>query len=404
MNISIVIPTYWKKTNAEAGNNGDIIYDHPTPLNQEGTLARALKSLNVLKNKDFQVFVIAASETEGIEDDVEKKVESIIKNSTSRKIKLFSYSHLDSFKKKLKDMDKEMFTDFLSLRGYSQIRNVGLTLPHLMGSDLIVFFDDDEIYEDPHYLEKAVDFIGKRIENKTVLGKAGLYINEDGNYKLSIPDSIKQSDVIWDKTQKMNEAFDYVTKDRDRIVETPFAFGGNMVISKKMFMEVPFDPVITRGEDIDYLVNARMLGFSFFLDSELKIKHLPPETQKPKWLAIRQDIKRFLYEKKKIILSQKNQFLHPVYLEDMDPYPGVFLRDNLNEKIMNTSITLFQEYMEEANQDDGVEATRNIKIATDYEKSIDDPAMDFVRLSRKWKKFMTWIEDNRKQLHKLLPE
>jgi len=91
-------------------------------------------------------------------------------------------------------------------------------------------------------------------------------------------------------------------------------------------------------------------------------------------------------------------------MEELEPYPGAFLRDNLNEKIMNTSISLFQEYMEQGAGEDGIEATRNIKIASEYENSLKDPAMDFVFLQRKWKKLMNWLADERHNLKKALPE
>ncbi len=50
-----------------------------------------------------------------------------------------------------------------------------------------------------------------------------------------------------------------------------------------MFQIVPFDPHVTRGEDIDYLMNAKMFGFDFFLDNKLSIKHLPPKKNHPIW-------------------------------------------------------------------------------------------------------------------------
>lgn len=48
-----------------------------------------------------------------------------------------------------------------------------------------------------------------------------------------------------------------------RLKATPFVFGGNMVIHRNLFTVVPFDQNVRRGEDIDFLINARMLGFHF---------------------------------------------------------------------------------------------------------------------------------------------
>ena len=44
----MVIPTYWARERSVGWKEGDAIYDHPTPLDSEGTLLRALKSIRVL--------------------------------------------------------------------------------------------------------------------------------------------------------------------------------------------------------------------------------------------------------------------------------------------------------------------------------------------------------------------
>ena len=42
-----------------------------------------------------------------------------------------------------------------------------------------VLIDDDEIFEDPSFLAKALEFIGRDIEGNTVRGVAGFYVNPD---------------------------------------------------------------------------------------------------------------------------------------------------------------------------------------------------------------------------------
>ncbi len=50
-----------------------------------------------------------------------------------------------------------------------------------------------------------------------------------------------------------------------------------MVLTLSPLMKVPIDPGITRGEDIDFLLNLRVNGITFFLDRELSLKHHPQE-------------------------------------------------------------------------------------------------------------------------------
>ena len=62
-----------------------------------------------------------------------------------------------------------------------------------------------------------------------------------------------------------------------------------MILHRELFECVPFDPLVTRGEDVDYLINSRMFGFSFFLDNTLSIKHLPQPKSHPQWKRLRED-------------------------------------------------------------------------------------------------------------------
>ncbi len=93
MKTTMVIPSYWSRKHALGMRETDAIYDHPTPLDREGTLGRTLESLNVLRDKDFEVVVIAVANSEDIEDEVEHKVASIIASvDTDVKIHLFMIS------------------------------------------------------------------------------------------------------------------------------------------------------------------------------------------------------------------------------------------------------------------------------------------------------------------------
>ena len=44
MRISLVIPTYWGRAKAEGWKVGDAVYDHPTYLDEEGTLGKTLET------------------------------------------------------------------------------------------------------------------------------------------------------------------------------------------------------------------------------------------------------------------------------------------------------------------------------------------------------------------------
>ena len=48
---------------------------------------------------------------------------------------------------------------------------------------------------------------------------------------------------------RMNKAFGGIIGREPRLKETPFVFGGNMVIHRNLFTVVPFDPVVTIGAE-----------------------------------------------------------------------------------------------------------------------------------------------------------
>jgi hypothetical protein len=112
--------------------------------------------------------------------------------------------------------------------------------------------------------------------------------------------------------------------------------GGNLVLTKGLFEKIPFDPLVHRGEDIDYLINARIAGFNVLFDKHLKIKHLPQErTISYRKDELKGDIERFLYEREKV---KGHEGLN------LQPYPGYFLRGDMESKAIVTVI-LFSLHM-----------------------------------------------------------
>ena len=66
MKATMVIPSYWSRESYKERGIDDEIYDHPTPLDKDGTLLRTLQSIKVLKSRDFQLVVIAVPTSDDI--------------------------------------------------------------------------------------------------------------------------------------------------------------------------------------------------------------------------------------------------------------------------------------------------------------------------------------------------
>lgn len=383
----MVIPSYWGRKIEEGQRESDDFYDHPTPLDEKGTLSWLLDSLSVLKNRDFTLVILGVATSPDIQREVELKVASIIKEAgLEEKILLFSYSHLSKIHQYLTNQNKDKFIPLLKLQGYSNIRNLCIFLPHLLGSEVAVLIDDDEIFEDPLFMDKALEYIGNSYQGKKILAVAGYYLNPDNDFLLNR--EILPWMTYWNKIDCMNRAFKKIIGTGPRLKETPFAFGGNMVFHRDLFTSVPFDSSVPRGEDMDFLLNAKMFGFSFFLDNELSIKHNPPPKSHPHWRRIREDIFRFVFEKSKLEAQKPSPNLVQVIPEELDPYPGEFLKDDLEERIFRSNQMLAIDYLHQGDQKGALECMNNIYLASTQAVPRKDPFQNLQKLQRLWRNLM----------------
>jgi len=391
MKTTMVIPSYWSRVSSVGHKKGDAVYDHPSPLDGEGTLLRTIQSINVLKDREFTLVVIAVPAAEEIETEVEeKKIAGIIKSASDCPVDilLFGPSRLRKIHDFLFNRGKEDYANLLQLRGYSNIRNLCLFIPHILDSESALLIDDDEVFEDPGFMSKAKEFIGKRIHGTRVNAVAGYYLQPDGSYR--IKKTFRPWMKYWDQYEKMNEAFEQTIGTGPRIKATSFVFGGNMVVHRDLFTIVPFDPDVPRGEDIDFLINARMFGFQFFLDNQLSIKHLPPPKARPVWRRLREDIYRFVYERAKLRAQRPVKEMNRVKPEDLDPYPGAFLKDDLEEKIEKSCKRLSEEYLAKGDVVGAKEALRNITLARTAVTPGCDAFQNLCRMQKQWQEFMEY--------------
>lgn len=390
MKATIIIPTYWRapiEDDPSCGTEEDFKYDHATPLDTEGTLARALESLLVFApGQEFSVAVVAAATRPEIKQAVELKVRSITaRYDFNFPFFLIGPDELVSWRRRLAEAGYPQFDELLSLDGYSNIRNMCLLAAVLTGADVAILFDDDQVYEDPDYLQKALQFIGKEHDGQRVNGVAGVYIQESGDPFL--PPAQTKWEQEWGKHEVMNEALRHMLAP-PRLKETPVVFGGNMVVHRSLFEKVPFDPRVPRGEDMDYLINARAFGFQFFSDNELVVRHLPPPKCAPLWQRLRQDIVRFARERAKLATQRPGEGLHPVEVAGLEPYPGRYLKDDFQDLVLQASLEMASEYLEAGLDEDASECMTNIAIGKSEADVHGDPFGEYLAFQQKWEEFI----------------
>jgi len=330
---TICIPTYWtNETGILSIDSLNNIYDHPTPINSAGTIERTLTSLLGLKG-DFNVVVIGTITEPALRENFQEKLKKMLKKFKKLNLYFFSFDELQVLHGLLEERNQAFYRKYLDLEGYSNIRNLCLILPHLLGSELAVLVDDDEVVADKNLIAKAEDYMGETPGEEKVLAKSGLYIWEEKSDK-----GVKTAwwERFWPKSRTMNEVFESAKKG-PRLTPASVALGGAMVVHRELFEKVSFDPWVPRGEDIDYLINCKLHGVNFYLDNELTFLHLPPE-HLSHVLGMRQDFYRFIYEKEKLSYAFKHTDLKHFDLEELDPYPGCLLRKDVERRALSLSV------------------------------------------------------------------
>jgi len=345
---------------------------------------RAIESLKVLEDQDFTlvlpVCIDAAREaSEGCLSEMDQYVRKEVKAIRQERTLIFSSHHLRSLKDYLSQKNFKDFSLLVDLKGFSNIRNVGLLLAQSLAVDAAIFIDNDEVVEDPNYLKIACEYLGKRWDGKEVLGKGGFYLNPDGTIFLSSQRLWWR--FFWNKTKWMNRTWGKLLSSRDRLVPSPMLLGGNLILHRYLFCSIPFDPYIPRGEDTDYLVNANQWGFSILFDKQLRIKHLHPKRTEVYFLEeLRGDIERFLYEREKVKGGVSI---------DLDPYPGYFMKWTFYPKALLTSLLLSLDHLMRGEWEKAWACIGNIRILL---REREGGWLKYLRFKADWEMVMGEIQ------------
>jgi GT2 family glycosyltransferase len=330
----VVIPTFWTKPGATPSDSLLTVYDHPTPVDSDGTLPQCLESLAKVEGLD-QILIIVAATDPSIELLAEDRVRGILDGFPTIDALIFGPAELGSLHRRLEQIEFADMITGTSLVGYGAVRNVGLLAAGVLGCESVVFVDDDQIITDKGFLLRAQDGLGMKIRGgKAVLAKSGYYTDSGGRYqRYSEP---RASDVFWRKGDAFNDALAIVDAP-PRIKPSPVAFGGCLALHRLMYTNVSFDPWVVRGEDMDYVINARMHGGDVFIDGEWSVIHKPPHLDDDT-LQFRQDVYRFIYEHRKIEFAKSQVDLRQVSPESLMPYPGSFIGSSFSRRARLTAI------------------------------------------------------------------
>jgi len=334
MTTSIVIPTFWTRRGGRSSDHLVNVYDHPTPIDGESPLPACLRSLEGVRDVGKIVVLVAATDS-SIAHEAEDRVRGMMDDFPRLDTMVFGPAALGSLHRRLEQLEFSDMVSGVSLTGYGAVRNTGLIVSATLGADVCVFIDDDEVITDPDFLHTGVEGLGmKTPEGKVLFAKTGYYVDAMGGHHLK--DEAHWSDAFWRQTDYYNQAMGAVDAP-PRVKPSNLAFGGCMALHRDMYANVSFDPWVLRGEDIDYVINARMHGGDMFLDGDWQIVHRPPEPVSPA-LWFRQDVYRFIYEHRKLEFAKSQIDLRRVTAASLRPYPGDFVGGSVSWRAFATAI------------------------------------------------------------------
>jgi hypothetical protein len=401
MELSIVFPMFWGREKKGIVKEGDYFYDHPTALDDEGTIPPLFESMKVIQDRAFDVIAIAGANHPSMARAVEKRANEVLSKYAKQAgvtLHFFSYSHLQRLHDYLREIGKEDLIETVSLTGYSPLRNACLVAAHILNKDIAVSIDDDCLFILPEYVGRIKSKMLSDFEGKPIRAYCGPYITPKDTTYLDLPTA--PHTVYWNVVEVMNEAFRKYIVESPGMMEVSFAIMGNIAVHRDFFTRVPLDPPLQRGEDMDWVMNAHILGERFVLDRDLVIKHDPPPRPYPTWRPLREDIYRFRYQQAKIANSKDGDGYHAVHRDRYLPYPGVFFQDDFLERVTHVCTILAGDYLAKNEPENARESLNNIYHAYYLAKPKTDPFQSFIAFQRKWEEMMGIIGEKQAEVRK----
>lgn len=335
---ALIIPTFWTVESSRVINDprAKITFEHPTDIEDPHPgLATVLNSL-INRPRVGKIIIVVGVTDRMLLARADTRVREIVAAYPQLDTFVMGEAETGSLFRRLEQLDLAGLIPSLDLNSYGAIRNLGLMAAAVMGKDSVIFVDDDEVVENDDFVEMGLFGLGLQIHNGgRLLAKSGYYTNQDGSWQHPTGE-VRWTDRFWRQEAAFNKALATVMEP-PRLQPARVAFGGCMALHKDVYTAIAFDPWITRGEDIDFLINLRLHGGEMYIDDQWSIMHL---SQGPKSRAVRfrQDMYRFVYEHRKLEFAKSQVDLARVTPESLAPFPGDFVDSSVSFRARITSL------------------------------------------------------------------
>ena len=339
MNPVIVIPSYWAEGVRPGALGERGVYDYTTPIDKPlPELELCLSSLDQVRGV-IRVIVLVVSPIT-CEDSARARVESICRAHPALNPLVIGAREAAHVERAVARMAHHVTGETVALRGYGAIKNMGLAVAAVFGHDVVVFLDDDEVVLDPDFLINAVHGLGSLTrQNLKVLVKSGFFI--DANNSPYADPTDEWTEKYWSKAAEFNRVMERMQTSSSRFSRSNHLCGGCCALHAEAYAKVPFDPYITRGEDLDYVLNLRANGMDAWFDNAWFVRSQPPEEMASVPSMFMQDVHRWLYEYRKLDAMNARRDLRTITYESLMPYPAPWLFPEVRRRVFRTALRRF---------------------------------------------------------------
>ena len=335
MNPVIVIPTYWAEGDQSTNMDEVGTYDHATPIAKPvPELETCLDSLEQVRGV-LRVIILLVAPPNCV-DAARARVNAICLAHPNLNPLIIGNREAKVIENAIHVVAPKMEGETVSLRGYGAIRNMGLVVAAILGHDIVVFMDDDEVALDENFLVDAVYGLGLLTrQDLPVSAKTGYFFDRNDSCYAD-ESNTRWCDRFWTKRSEFNAWMEGAQRST-RISRSNYVCGGCFALYADAFCHVAFDPYITRGEDLDYLFNLRMNGLDVWFDNQWALRHLPPKTPS-RASRFMQDVYRRTYEVEKLDVANHRIGLRPITPDSLQPYPAPWISPEVSKRIFLTSL------------------------------------------------------------------
>lgn len=186
----------------------------------------------------------------------------------------------------------------LQFAPYSPARNLGIYCAvRFFNPDIIFFLDDDCLILEPEKLESQLRLIEMQLNGKKIVAVSGIY-NEVMTF------TQKDENQIAYKIVRILRGMDAFLRKTLRVEEKrfgimpPHMLGGALILSKKVFRSLPFDPYVARGEDHAYALDLKsvlVINEIAVRDKCFTVGHCREVSETKTNINVLRDIFRFIY-------------------------------------------------------------------------------------------------------------